>query len=79
MGLNQIIPVVCVVLLRINAASAKSWRGIELVSLLDGGYREDMQVQLYLGRTDYYPPVLIPTVSPKKAQLIKQRLRRCNE
>lgn len=46
---------------------------------VDGGYREDSQVQLYLGRTDYYPPVLMPTVSPKKVQLIKRRLRSCNE
>ena len=46
---------------------------------VDGGYREDMQVQLFLGRADYYPPVLRPTVSPKKAQLIKRRLRSCNE
>ena len=45
----------------------------------DGGYREDMQVQLYLGRADYYPPVLLPTVSPTRVQLIKRRLRSCKE
>ena len=45
----------------------------------DGGYREEMQVQLYLGRADYYPPILIPTVSPKKAQVINRRVRSCNE
>lgn len=45
----------------------------------DGGYREEMQVQLYLGRADYYPPILIPTVSPKKAQVINRRPRSCNE
>ena len=56
-------------------------RGMNPASLFaaDGGYREDMQVQLYLGRADYYPPVLRPTVSPKKAQLIKRRLRSCDE
>ena len=46
---------------------------------VDGGFREDMQVQLYLGRSDYYPPVLMPTVSPKKVKIIPRRLRSCAE
>ena len=46
---------------------------------VDGGYREDFQVQLFLGRSDYYPPILKPTVSPTKVQLIKRRLRSCKE
>jgi hypothetical protein len=46
---------------------------------VDGGYREDAQAQLYLGRADYYPPVLMPTVSPKKVQVINRRLRSCNQ
>lgn len=46
---------------------------------VDGGFREDMQVQLYLGRADYYPPVLLPSVSPKKVTLIKKRLKRCSD
>ena len=46
---------------------------------VDGGYREDMQVQLYLGPPDYYPPVLSPNVSPKKVQPIKRRLRSCTQ
>ena len=56
-------------------------RGMNPASLfaVDGGYREDMQVQLYLGRADYYPPVLMPTVSPKEVQLIKRRLKSCSE
>lgn len=29
----------------------------------------------YLGRSDYDPPVLFPTVSPKKVKLIRRRLR----
>ena len=45
----------------------------------DGGFREEMAVQLYLGRSDYYPPILIPTVSPKKAQVIRRRLNNCAE
>ena len=46
---------------------------------VDGGFREDLEVQLYVGRADYYPPVLLPSVSPKKVQIIKRRLRSCNE
>lgn len=44
----------------------------------DGGFREDMEVKLYIGREDYYPPVLLPTVSPKKVKLIKRRLKSCS-
>jgi hypothetical protein len=46
---------------------------------VDGGYREETEVKLYLGRSDYYPPILIPTISPKKFQVIKRRLRSCKE
>jgi len=45
----------------------------------DGGFREEMEVQLYLGRSDYYPPVFMPTVSPKKAKVIRRRLKSCAE
>lgn len=46
---------------------------------VDGGFREEMEVKLYLGRSDYYPPALSPTVSPKKVKLIPRRLRTCAE
>jgi hypothetical protein len=45
----------------------------------DGGFREKMEVHLYVGRSDYYPPILNPTVSPKKAQVIRRRLKSCAE
>jgi len=45
----------------------------------DGGFREEMEVQLYLGRSDYYPPVFIPSISPKKATVIRRRLKSCAE
>jgi len=45
----------------------------------DGGFREEMQVQLYLVPSDYYPPILMPTVSPKKAIVIRRRLKSCAE
>lgn len=45
----------------------------------DGGFREKIEVMLYLGPSDYYPPSLIPSVSPKKAQVIRRRLKSCAE
>jgi hypothetical protein len=45
----------------------------------DGGFREEMEVNLYLSRSDYYPPLLTPSVSPKKVKLIRRRLRTCAE
>ena len=56
-------------------------RGIDAGSLfvVDGGFREDVQTELHILRADYYPPVLLPTVSPKKAQVIKRRLRSCHQ
>jgi hypothetical protein len=45
----------------------------------DGGFREKIEVMLYLGPSDFYPPSLIPTVSPKKAQVIRRRLKSCAE
>jgi hypothetical protein len=45
----------------------------------DGGYSEQVEVKLYLGRSDYYPPVLMPTVGPKKVQIIRRRFRTCAE
>ena len=46
---------------------------------VDGGFREEFEVHLYLGRADYYPPVLLPSVSPKKAQVINRRLKSCSQ
>lgn len=45
----------------------------------DGGFRHEFEVTLYIGRADEYPPVLEPTISPKKVQVINRRLRSCNE
>ena len=56
-------------------------RGIDAGSLfvVDGGFRDDAQTEVHIGRADYYPPMLLPTVSPKKAQIIKRRLRSCQQ
>lgn len=46
---------------------------------VDGGFREEMEVELYIGRADYYPPVLWPTLSPKRVEAIRRRLKSCAE
>jgi len=56
-------------------------REMEAASLVaaDGGFRNEMEFELYLGRADYYPPVLFPTVSPKHVEIIKRQLKGCAE
>jgi len=44
---------------------------------VDGGFRDEIAVELYIGRADFYPPTLWPTLSPKKAHIIKRRLKSC--
>lgn len=44
---------------------------------VDGGFREEFEVLLYHGKADNYPPVLLPSVSPKKARVINRRLKSC--
>jgi|GEM_PF-539512 len=46
---------------------------------VDGGFRDQFEVDLYLGHAGEYPPMLSPTVSPKKAQVINRGLRSCDE
>ncbi|PYS66898.1 MAG: hypothetical protein DMF69_24685, partial [Acidobacteria bacterium] len=54
-------------------------RKIEPSSVIaaDGGFRDEMLVELFLGRTDYYPPTLNPTVSLKNVQIVKRRPQSC--
>jgi hypothetical protein len=56
-------------------------RKMEVSSLyaVDGGFREEFQVDLFLGRSDYYPAVLTPTVSPRKVKIINRQLRSCEQ
>jgi len=44
---------------------------------VDGGFSEEMSVELYVGHANYYPPVLWPTLSPKKVEVIRRRLKSC--
>jgi hypothetical protein len=56
-------------------------RNIDAESLIavDGGFREDFTVELYLFPGDVYPPLLEPTISPKKVEIIEGKLRKCNQ
>ena len=51
----------------------------ESVIAADGGFRDEMSVELFLGRTEYYPPRLNPTVSLKNAQIINRSPQSCTE
>lgn len=56
-------------------------RGMDADSLIaaDGGFREELRVELYLSPKDVYPPLLMPTVSPKKVKILPGMLRRCEQ
>lgn len=50
----------------------------ETIVAVDGGYQEEFTVQLYIYPIDAYPPMLLPTVSPKKVQMVKGRFKPCS-
>src|SRR5947209_9352743 len=56
-------------------------RGMDADSLVaaDGGFREELRVELYLSPNDVYPPLLMPTVSPKKVEILPGKLRGCEQ
>jgi hypothetical protein len=50
----------------------------ETVIAIDGGYRNEFTVELYIVPNDAYPPKLIPTVSPKKVETLPGTLAPCS-
>lgn len=42
----------------------------QTVVVADGGYRDEFTVELYIMPNDAYPPMLMPTVSPKKVEIL---------
>ena len=42
----------------------------ETVIAADGGYRDEFIVELYIIPNDAYPPMLMPTVSPQKVEIL---------
>lgn len=49
----------------------------ETIVAADGGYRDEFTVELYIMPNDAYPPRLMPTVSPKKVQILEGHLTPC--
>lgn len=49
----------------------------ETIVAADGGYRDEFTVELYIMPNDAYPPRLMPTVSPKKVQILQGHLTPC--
>jgi hypothetical protein len=49
----------------------------DAVIAVDGGYRDEFKVELYIMPTDAYPPLLMPTVSPKQVQILPGHLTPC--
>src|ERR1043165_116625 len=43
----------------------------DTIVAVDGGYREEFEVDLFIGPASAYPPVLYPTVSPTKVTFLK--------
>lgn len=51
----------------------------ETLIAADGGYRTEFLVELYIMPNDAYPPMLMPTVSPKKVELLPGMLTPCSK
>ena len=44
----------------------------------DGGYRDSFLVELYIIPNNAYPPMLMPTVSPKDVEILPGTLTPCS-
>ncbi len=49
----------------------------ETVIAVDGGYRDEFTVELYIMPNDAYPPLLVPTVSPRKVETLPGAFNPC--
>lgn len=49
----------------------------ETIVAVDAGYREEFEVELYIYPIDAYPPMLLPTVSPSKVNILKGAFSPC--
>jgi hypothetical protein len=50
----------------------------ETIVAVDGGYQDKFTVELYIYPIKAYPPMLLPTVSPKKVHIVKGRCKSCS-
>jgi hypothetical protein len=51
----------------------------QTVIATDGGYRDELTVELYIMPNDAYPPILMPTVSPKSVEILPGALTPCSK
>ncbi|HMG74574.1 MAG TPA: hypothetical protein VK582_13825 [Pyrinomonadaceae bacterium] len=51
----------------------------EVVIATDGGYRNELTVELYIMPNDAYPPMLMPTVSPRNVEILPGALTPCSK
>lgn len=51
----------------------------EAIVAVDGGYRDGFIVELYIMPNDAYPPMLLPTVSPQKVEILKGAFTPCSK
>jgi hypothetical protein len=49
----------------------------ETVIAADGGYRDELTIELYIIPNDAYPPMLMPTVSPKNVEILPGAVTPC--
>lgn len=49
----------------------------ETVVAADGGHRDEFTVELYIMPNDAYPPMLVPTVSPRKVETLPGAFNPC--
>jgi len=53
--------------------------GPESIVAVDGGYRDEFMVELYIMPRNAYPPRLLPTVSPRKVETLKGAFIPCSK
>jgi hypothetical protein len=51
----------------------------QTVAAADGGYRDEFIVELYIMPNDAYPPLLMPTVSPRNVEILPGGLTPCSK
>ena len=51
----------------------------ENIIAVDAGYQDEFKVELYIMPKDAYPPLLKPTVSPKKVQILEGESSPCKD
>ena len=49
----------------------------DTIIAVDGGYQDEFRVELYILPKNAYPPLLMPTVSPKKVKILDGNVAPC--